>query len=198
MESSVCKPCIRYAECEEPLHQICMKIEPKWMAFSSLFYDGQISCRIEVTRAHQVKKDMVQHLFNSASAEVPQGLRIQPGIGTGIHHRQGTAKAKEPRSHAQLHHHDRNIQRSPSPSLVLPGIREVLMGVLEQFSLIDTTAIVTGGEGCSASASAKPSRSSVVTPSPPTSRQAATSSLTLPFQIRSLDCCKPIRRPRSW
>jgi len=34
---------------ETPLDQICTKIKPKWMAFSSLFYDGEISCKIEVT-----------------------------------------------------------------------------------------------------------------------------------------------------
>jgi len=35
-------------EYETPLSQIATKIRPKWMAFSSLFYEGEISCRIEV------------------------------------------------------------------------------------------------------------------------------------------------------
>jgi len=38
---------------EEPLHQICFKLKPKWFAFSSLFYDGDISCEIIV---HEPKR----------------------------------------------------------------------------------------------------------------------------------------------
>ena len=34
---------------EAPLFQIVTKIKPKWMAFSSLFYEGDISCKIEVS-----------------------------------------------------------------------------------------------------------------------------------------------------
>jgi SAM-dependent methyltransferase len=33
---------------EEPLRQIFEKLSPDWVAASSLFYDGDISCRIEV------------------------------------------------------------------------------------------------------------------------------------------------------
>lgn len=33
---------------ETPLDQICTKINPRWMAFSSLFYEGDISCKIVV------------------------------------------------------------------------------------------------------------------------------------------------------
>jgi SAM-dependent methyltransferase len=32
-----------------PLEEIVSKLQPKWMAFSSLFYEGDISCRIEIT-----------------------------------------------------------------------------------------------------------------------------------------------------
>lgn len=35
-------------EFERPLAQIAEKINPKWMAFTSLFYEGDISCKIEV------------------------------------------------------------------------------------------------------------------------------------------------------
>lgn len=33
---------------ETPLDEICEKIQPRWLAFSSLFYEGDISCKIEV------------------------------------------------------------------------------------------------------------------------------------------------------
>jgi SAM-dependent methyltransferase len=35
-------------EIETPLAQICTKINPRWLAFSSLFYEGDISCQIIV------------------------------------------------------------------------------------------------------------------------------------------------------
>jgi trans-aconitate methyltransferase len=35
-------------EIEGPLGQICSKIKPRWIAFSSLFYEGDISCHIVV------------------------------------------------------------------------------------------------------------------------------------------------------
>lgn len=41
---------------ETPLDQICKKIAPKWMAFSSLFYEGDISCKIEVDEPKRPRK----------------------------------------------------------------------------------------------------------------------------------------------
>jgi SAM-dependent methyltransferase len=36
-------------EFEAPLREIFVKLRPRWVALTSLFYDGEISCRIEVT-----------------------------------------------------------------------------------------------------------------------------------------------------
>ncbi len=35
-------------EYERPIEEICNKIKPEWMAFSSLFWDGNIDYRIEL------------------------------------------------------------------------------------------------------------------------------------------------------
>lgn len=34
---------------QQPLEQIFAKLQPRWVAMSSLFYDGAVSCKIEVT-----------------------------------------------------------------------------------------------------------------------------------------------------
>ncbi len=41
---------------EKPLQQIFEKISPRWIAISSLFYEGDISCRIEVNEHSKDKK----------------------------------------------------------------------------------------------------------------------------------------------
>jgi len=41
---------------QEPIIEFIDKISPKWMAFSSLFYEGDISCRIEVTEHARDRK----------------------------------------------------------------------------------------------------------------------------------------------
>ena len=41
---------------EDPLKQVFQKLRPKWMALSSLFYDGDISCQIEVNEHARERK----------------------------------------------------------------------------------------------------------------------------------------------
>ena len=41
---------------ETPLEEICRKIKPKWLAFSGLFYNGDISCKIEVDEPLRPRK----------------------------------------------------------------------------------------------------------------------------------------------
>ena len=43
-------------EFENPLRIIFKRIQPKWIALSSLFYDGDISCKIEVEERSRNKK----------------------------------------------------------------------------------------------------------------------------------------------
>lgn len=46
-----------------PLDEIANKMQPKWMAFSSLFYAGDISCKIEVTQ-HQRNKNSFYNIYS--------------------------------------------------------------------------------------------------------------------------------------
>ena len=60
---------------ETPLDQICTKIRPQWMAFSSLFYEGEISCEIVVNERTRPRKSY----YNIYS--IPEVCRILYGHG---------------------------------------------------------------------------------------------------------------------
>lgn len=49
-------------EFEEPLRQVFQKISPRWIALSSLFYEGDISCKIQVEE-HIIGKKCAYNIY---------------------------------------------------------------------------------------------------------------------------------------
>ena len=63
---------------ERPLEQICQKINPRWLAFSSLFYEGDISAKIVVDEPKRPRRSYynVYSIPRTASFMQTQGYKI--------------------------------------------------------------------------------------------------------------------------